>query len=197
MKLTRTLVAAVAVSAFAVPAAAQDPVAPTAPATTPPVAPATAPPAEQPMIPANPAATQAPAQPGPAVEPAQQPMTQSAPAAPAQPAATASAPTPAVSADLVVGAQVMDQNGQPVGTIQEADAAGAVVNTGTALGRLNLDAFYKNERGLMIGYSRAQFEGLVSGLGGPETPDAEETPAPAAEPAPAAQPEAAAPEAPE
>ncbi len=49
----------------------------------------------------------------------------------------------------------------------------------------------------MIGYSRAQFEGLVSGLGGPETPDAEETSAPAAAPARAAQPEAAAPEAPE
>ena len=194
MKLTRTLLAAAAVSAFAVPAAAQDPVAPTAPATTPPVAPTTAPPAERPMIPANPAA----AQPGVTPEAAQHPTTQTAPAAPAQPATAAVTPTPAAAADLVVGAQVMDQNGQPVGTILEADATGAVVDTGNARGRMNLDAFYKNERGLMIGYSRAQFEGLVSGLGGPETPDAEETATPTTpEPAPAAQPEAAAPEAPE
>ena len=197
MKLTRTLLAAVAVSAFAVPAAAQDPV---APATTPPIAPATAPPAEQPMMqPANPATT-APAQPGPIMAPAQpqQPTTQTAPAAPAQTNVAVTAPVPATAADLVAGAAVMDQEGQAVGTIQEADATGAVVNTGNARGRLNLDAFYKNERGLMIGYSRTEFEGLVSGLGGPETPDAEEATTPAtADPAPAPQPEAATPGAPE
>ncbi len=191
MKLTRTLLAAVAVSAFAVPAAAQDPA---APAATPPVAPATTAPAEQPMIPpANPTATDAPAQPGPMADPVQQPTTQTAPAAPAQAATATSTPIPATAADLVAGAQVLDQQGQPVGTIETADATGAVVSTGNARGRLNLDAFYKNERGLLIGYSRAQFEGLVSGLGGPETPDAEESQAPAADPAPAVQPEAVTP----
>ncbi len=150
MKLTRTLLAAVAVSAFAVPAAAQDPATSTAPA------------------------TQSPVQPGPAADPAQQPTMQTAPAAPAQAAVAVSPPAPAAAADLVVGAQVIDQQGQPVGTIETADAAGAVVSTGNARGRLNLDAFYKNERGLIIGYSRTEFEALVSGLGGPEAPDADE-----------------------
>lgn len=195
MKLIRTLYVAAAVSAFAVPAAAQDMT--QDPAATPPVAQPTTPPTEQPVTtqppeaqaPAAPAAATSPVQPGPAATPAEQPTAQTAPAAAAA-AAPVTAPTAAVAADLTVGAQVFDQQGQAVGTIETADAAGAVVSTGNARGRLNLDAFYKNERGLLIGYSRAQFEGLVTGMGGPEaSDDSAHTPAQAEQPAPATAPE--------
>lgn len=96
------------------------------------------------------------------------------PASQAQPAA----PVPAAAADLVVGAQVIGSDGEVVGTIEEADANGAVVNTGTVRGRLALDGFYKDQRGLLIGYSRAELEAAAA-------PSAA-APATAAEPATAA-----------
>lgn len=77
-------------------------------------------------------------------------------------------PARAAAGDLVPGAPVVDGKGQAVGTIESADGSGAVVTTGNARARLNLDAFYKNGRALVIGYTRAQFEELAGGQGGPE-----------------------------
>lgn len=172
MKFTRTLLTAAAAAAFVLPAAAQNTQDP-------------APPTQQAE---QPAATQT-AQPQPdTAAPAQQPAEQAAPA-------QNSSPPRAAAADLAVGAQVLGPNGQPVGTIAQADATGAVVSTGSAQGRLNLDAFFKDDRGLLIGYTRAQFEAAVTGQGGPETdeddPPATEQPAATQEPAAAEQPAAA------
>jgi hypothetical protein len=63
----------------------------------------------------------------------------------------------------VPGTPVVDGKGQAVGQIESADGSGAVVTTGNARARLNLDAFYKNGRALVIGYTRAQFEELAAG----------------------------------
>lgn len=159
MKLTRALLAAAATAAFALPASAQV-MTGNQPATTPPVA--------QPADPAMQAPAMQPATQPPvaadSAQPAHQPTTQTAPAA----APALATPPAAVAADLVVGARVLDGQGQPVGTIETADATGAVVTTGNARGRLNLDAFFKDDRGLLIGYTRTQFEALVTGMGGPE-----------------------------
>lgn len=90
-------------------------------------------------------------------------------AAPAQQAAQGGAPgaqdgpPQAAAGDLVPGAPVVDGKGQAVGRIESADGSGAVVTTGNARARLNLDAFYKNGQALVIGYSRAQFEELAGG----------------------------------
>ena len=101
---------------------------------------------------------------------------------PAQPTAQAqpAAPVPAAAADLVVGAQVLGSDGQVVGTIEEADAGGAVLNTGTVRGRLALDAFYKDQRGLLIGYSRAELEAAAAPSQAPSAATAEPA-APSAE----------------
>jgi hypothetical protein len=98
-----------------------------------------------------------------AAQPAQQPE--------AKPAQEQARPARAAAADLVAGAQVIGEDGQPVGRIESRDDGGAVVTTGRARARLNLDAFYKDHRGLLIGYSRSEFETLAGGRGGPEKPD--------------------------
>jgi glucose/arabinose dehydrogenase len=98
--------------------------------------------------------------------PAAAQQAQPAAAAEAKPAQSASEPAQAAAADLVAGAPVVDGKGQPVGTIESADGGGAVVTTGKARARLNLDAFYKNGRALVIGYTRAQFEELAGGKTG-------------------------------
>jgi hypothetical protein len=100
------------------------------------------------------------------VPPSQQAQQNAAPAA--------AGPVPATPADLRVGAQVLGPDGQPVGTIAEADGSGAVVRSAAGQGRLALDAFFKGERGIVIGYSRAEFDSLVgggTGRGGPEEPE--------------------------
>ena len=102
---------------------------------------------------------------------------QAQPAAQAQPGA----PAQATAADLTVGAQVIGSDGQVVGTIEEADATGAVLNTGTVRGRLALDAFYKDQRGLLIGYSRAELEAAAAPAQAPAAQaQAADTAAPAA-----------------
>jgi hypothetical protein len=77
-------------------------------------------------------------------------------------------PAQAAAGDLKPGAPVVDGKGQAVGKIETADGSGAVVTTGAARARLNLDAFYKNGHALVIGYTRAQFEELAGGKGSSE-----------------------------
>lgn len=99
----------------------------------------------------------APTQPSSAQASAQAPA-EAQPAAPA-----AAAPTPAAAADLVAGATVHGPDGSVVGRIEEPDAEGAVVTTGSARARLPLNNFLKGEKGLMISVNRAQFEAAVGG----------------------------------
>lgn len=89
------------------------------------------------------------------------------PAQPAQeaaPAEAAEAPAPATVtiADLAEGALVRGSDGNPVGTIESADADGATVTTGPAKLYLRLSNFAKDERGLVIGATRAQFEAAAA-----------------------------------
>jgi hypothetical protein len=78
----------------------------------------------------------------------------------------------ATAADLRVGAQVLDQQGAVVGTIETADASGAVLNTGTARGRLAVNSFGRNNRGLVISMTKAQLEAAIRAA----TPAASTTP---------------------
>jgi hypothetical protein len=69
---------------------------------------------------------------------------------------------PAKPADIVVNAAVSDASGQPVGTIEAVDAEGAVIATATGKVKVQLDAFGKNRKGLLIGMTKRDFEALVA-----------------------------------
>jgi hypothetical protein len=128
-------------------------------------------PADQPAPAANAqAATQTPP---PAAAPVAQaqaatqaPPAAAAPAAQAQAAATppaAAAPVrAATAADLHTGVQVRDQAGGVVGTIETADASGAVVSTGTVRARLPLTSFGANGQALVISMTRGQLEAAAA-----------------------------------
>ena len=88
-------------------------------------------------------------------------------AAPAQDAAAAeateaAAPAPVTLADLTEGAAVRGSDGNPVGTIEFADGEGATGTTGSAKLYLRLNNFLKDEQGLRIGATRAQFEAAAA-----------------------------------
>ena len=87
-------------------------------------------------------------------------------AQPAPEAATAeaaeAAPSPVTLADLAEGATVRGSDGNPVGTIEFSDAEGATVTTGSAKLYLRLSNFRKDEQGLRIGATRAQFEAAAA-----------------------------------
>lgn len=151
---------------------------PMRPSTTPPVPPSTTPPTQQPTDATETQAQQPENMPAAATEQTAQtppPATTPAATAPAAPAAGAQAQaTPpaapaatgalraATAADLRAGVQVRDQQGALVGTIESADAASAVVNTGTARGRLALASFGLNRQGLVISMTKAQLEAAVA-----------------------------------
>ena len=77
-------------------------------------------------------------------------------------AAAASAPAEVAQADLVAGAAVRGSDGNPLGTVESADAEGATVTTGSAKLYLRLNNFRKDEQGLVIGATRAQFEAAAA-----------------------------------
>lgn len=97
---------------------------------------------------------------------------QPAPAAQAQATTQAQAGTPAAAAagpsraaaaaDLHAGVQVRDQAGGAVGTVETADATGAVVSTGTTRVRLPLASFGVNGQGLVISMTRGQLEAAAA-----------------------------------
>jgi hypothetical protein len=123
----------------------------------------------QPPVPTPPEQTQPPAsdEPGemsmPDTQETQQPADQSTPGSQATaPGST----TPATAADLRTGATVHDTQGGTVGTIESADASGAVVNTGTARARLPVSSFARDSSGLVIAMTKAQLEAAAQ----PQTP---------------------------
>ena len=95
-----------------------------------------------------------------AAQDAAQPTTEAAPAEAAQ--AAPAAPAAVTVADLVAGATVRGSDGNPVGTIEFADAEGATVTTGSAKLYLQVSNFRKDEQGLVIGATRAQFEAAAA-----------------------------------
>jgi hypothetical protein len=69
----------------------------------------------------------------------------------------------ATQADLKAGAAVSDTHGGQVGTIESADAGGAVVATGNARAKLPLNSFGKNASGgLVVSMTKAQIEAAAS-----------------------------------
>lgn len=88
----------------------------------------------------------------------------------AQANAQAGATAPATAADLRSGATVHDTQGGTVGTIESADASGAVINTGTARARLPLTSFARNDTGLVISMTRAQLEAAANPQANPSNP---------------------------
>ena len=78
-------------------------------------------------------------------------------------AAAAAAPVRlATAADLRAGVQVRDSSGGVVGTVESADATGAVVSTGRVRARLALASFGANGQALVISMTRAQLEAAAS-----------------------------------
>lgn len=106
---------------------------------------------------ATPPSTNPPAPPPATPAPGTQAQTTPPPAPPA-----AGPVQPATAADLRAGVQVHDQQGSLVGTIESADAASAVVSTGTARGRLALASFGRNSQGLVISMTKAQLEAAIT-----------------------------------
>ena len=98
----------------------------------------------------------------------QPPATPAAPQADAgaqanvQAAASAAPVRLATAADLRTGVQVRDQTGALVGTVESADATGAVVSTGRVRARLALASFGANGQALVISMTRAQLEAAAA-----------------------------------
>ncbi|MEO7690081.1 MAG: hypothetical protein ABIS51_12425 [Sphingomonas sp.] len=63
--------------------------------------------------------------------------------------------------DVTVGSKVADIKGIPVGTIESVDADGAVVVTETGKVKLGLDTLGKNQDGLLVSVTKAQFDAAV------------------------------------
>ena len=68
----------------------------------------------------------------------------------------------AAAADLVAGATVRDSRGSVVGTIEMAEADGAVVATGAGKVKVPLEAFGKNRKGLLLGITKSDFDAAVA-----------------------------------
>jgi hypothetical protein len=69
---------------------------------------------------------------------------------------------PAAAADIKAGAALRDSQGVRIGTIETADAAGAVVNTGQTKIKVPLSAFGKDDQGLLLGITAARFNELIA-----------------------------------
>lgn len=74
-----------------------------------------------------------------------------------------SAPALAQAVAVAAGATVYGPDGNPVGTVDKVEGGNAVVNTGTASAALPVDKFGKSDKGLTIGFTKAQFEAAVNG----------------------------------
>ena len=69
----------------------------------------------------------------------------------------------AKAADLKVGSPLRDKDGAPLGTVASVDAEGVIVDTGTTKIRVPAEAFGKDDAGLLLGISKAQFAELIAG----------------------------------
>jgi len=86
--------------------------------------------------------------------------TGNAPPATAESATTTTAPalTAATPADVKKGVEVYDKDGALVGKIESATGKDAVVSTGTTRASIALSSFAKNDKGLVLGMTKAELE---------------------------------------
>jgi len=73
-----------------------------------------------------------------------------------------SGPVAALAADLTVGATVRDRNGAQIATVEGLEADGAVVKAGDRLAKLPLDAFGKDDAGLLLGITAVEFQAAIA-----------------------------------
>jgi hypothetical protein len=85
------------------------------------------------------------------------------PQAKEQPAGLKGKAVAAKAEDLRAGSPIRDKDGLPVGSVASVDAQGVIVDTGTTKIRVPPEAFGKDDAGLLLGISKAQFAELVAG----------------------------------
>jgi hypothetical protein len=71
------------------------------------------------------------------------------------------APVPAAAADVVPGRTLRDIKGEPIARVDSVDAQGVIVAAGSTRVRLPLNAFGKDEMGLLLGITADKFRALV------------------------------------
>jgi lipoprotein-anchoring transpeptidase ErfK/SrfK len=71
------------------------------------------------------------------------------------------APVPAAAADVVAGRPLRDIKGEPIARVDAVDAQGVIVATGSTRVRLPLNAFGKDDLGLLLGITADRFRALV------------------------------------
>ena len=79
----------------------------------------------------------------------------------ASPRGIKGAPVPAAAADVVPGRALRDIKGEPIARVDAVDAQGVIVATGSTRVRLPLNAFGKDELGLLLGITADKFRALV------------------------------------
>lgn len=72
------------------------------------------------------------------------------------------APVAATAADVAVGAAVRDRTGVQIATVEKLDSDGVVVKSGDRLAKLPLDSFGKDDAGLLIGITAAEFQAAIA-----------------------------------
>ena len=69
---------------------------------------------------------------------------------------------PAVAADIIPGRPLRDIKGEPIARVDAVDAEGVIVATGATKVRLPLNAFGKDDIGLLLGITATKFRSLVA-----------------------------------
>jgi hypothetical protein len=72
------------------------------------------------------------------------------------------APVAAAAADLVAGAPVRDKEGVQVATVERLEDDGAVLRTADRLAKLPVNAFGKDDNGLLLGITGAEFQAAIA-----------------------------------
>lgn len=72
------------------------------------------------------------------------------------------AATPATLADIKPGSALRDSHRVAIGTVDAVDDQGVIVNTGTTKIRIPVNAFGKDDQGLVLGITAARFNELVA-----------------------------------
>ncbi len=79
----------------------------------------------------------------------------------ASPRGVKGAPVPAAAADVVPGRPLRDIKGEPIAHVDAVDAQGVIVAAGSTRVRLPLNAFGKDDMGLLLGITADKFRALV------------------------------------
>ncbi|MDF7777475.1 hypothetical protein P1X14_19615 [Sphingomonas sp. AOB5] len=84
-----------------------------------------------------------------------------------RPRPTSSRARPAKPEDVVAGAEVRDSKGVVIGTVESVSMAAAVVASPGGKVEVPLEAFGINNKGLLVGMTKAAFDAVVAQAGKP------------------------------